>query len=87
MKKQAEIILFDTPPLLTVSDTVLLSSQTDGVLLVIATGLYKRETIKKAVDLLKSLRITILGAVLNKTWQGDVSLAKVGFSLEGNYGF
>lgn len=71
VKKQAEIILFDTPSLLTVSDTVLLSSHADGVLFVIAARLYKRETIKKAVDLLGNLCIPILGVVL--VCHGDVS--------------
>ncbi|MGI6685152.1 MAG: CpsD/CapB family tyrosine-protein kinase [Bacillota bacterium] len=65
MKKQAEIILFDTPPLLTSSDAALLSTKTDGVLLVIAAGMYKRKTVKKAVGLLGSLEVPILGTVLN----------------------
>ena len=52
-------------PLLTSSDAALLFAKMDGVLLVIAAGVYKRDTLKKAVGLLGNLHVPILGTVLN----------------------
>jgi len=81
MKKQAEIILLDTSPLLLTADTALLAAKTDGVLMVVAAGMYKRELIKKAVDLLGNLNVPILGTVLNMAESLHT------FSLENRNGY
>ncbi|SDI94453.1 CpsD/CapB family tyrosine-protein kinase [Alteribacillus bidgolensis] len=60
-----DLIIFDTPPVLAVTDTQILSNDVDGVLLVIRSKQTESEAAKKARDLLKQSHANILGAVLN----------------------
>ncbi len=61
----ADILLFDTPPIIAVSDAAILSSKVDGVLLVISAGKTSRDHAKKARSLLDKAHARIVGAVLN----------------------
>jgi non-specific protein-tyrosine kinase len=60
----ADIVLFDAPPMLLVSDTAILASQTDGVLLVVQIGKTRREQAQQAKDLLSKAHARLLGAVM-----------------------
>ena len=66
LKEQADVVLFDSPPFLAVTDAAVLSSQVDGVLLVVDAGASRREMAARAVEGLKKVGGNILGAVLNK---------------------
>jgi len=58
-------ILIDTPPLLSVTDGLLLSPHVDGVVLVIKGGSTPKETVKKASNHLMSVGARVLGAMIN----------------------
>ncbi len=62
----ADVIILDTPPLLAVTDGVVLSRKTDGVLLVIHTKRTRRGAVKEAIDRLNHAGANILGALLNQ---------------------
>lgn len=66
MKKLYDIIIFDTPPLLSVSDAQVLSPQCDGSLLIIHSGVAEKEEVLEAQAILNSSQSKILGVVLNK---------------------
>lgn len=63
--ERADLILFDAPPVLAVTDAVVLSAKMDGVLLVVSAGKTKRENAKKARAQLEKINARILGAVVN----------------------
>lgn len=63
--EHADMLLFDAPPLLAVTDAAVLSSKVDGVLLVVSAGKTKRESAKKAQMQLEKINARILGAVVN----------------------
>ncbi|MBI4670687.1 MAG: CpsD/CapB family tyrosine-protein kinase [Chloroflexi bacterium] len=63
--EHADLLLFDAPPLLAVTDAAVLSSKVDGVLLVVGAGKTKREHAKKAQTQLEKINARILGAVVN----------------------
>lgn len=65
LKGQADFVLFDTPPIIAVTDAAVLASKVDGVLLVIRAGKTKRDLAKRAKELLNKVNANILGAVLN----------------------
>ena len=65
LKQQAEIVLFDAPPVIAVADASVLGTRVDGVLLVIEAGHTRREHAKRAKAQLEKLNIRIIGAVLN----------------------
>jgi non-specific protein-tyrosine kinase len=60
----ADMVIFDTPPVLSVSDAALLASQTSGALLVIEAGKTRREQAQAAKDVLERARARLLGAVM-----------------------
>lgn len=60
----ADMVIFDTPPVLAVSDAALLASQAGGALLVIEAGRTRREQAQAAKDALERARARLLGAVM-----------------------
>lgn len=61
-----DIIIFDAPPLLSVSDAQILSNKCDGTLLVVNAGGVEKEVAQKATAILENTQATILGVILNK---------------------
>ena len=66
LKGEADVVLFDTPPVLAVADASILANQVDGTLLVVGVGETRREMLEQAMQRLKSVGVLPLGAVLNK---------------------
>ncbi|GAK41120.1 tyrosine-protein kinase [Paenibacillus sp. TCA20] len=64
-KEMYDIILFDTPPVLAVTDAMIISSLCDGVVLVVNSGKVKKDLVKKAKGHLEHVNARILGVVLN----------------------
>jgi capsular exopolysaccharide synthesis family protein len=65
LKEEYDVILFDTPPVLAVTDALIISSLCDGVILVVSAGKAKKDLVKKAKAHLEHVNARILGAVLN----------------------
>ncbi|MEW6572129.1 MAG: CpsD/CapB family tyrosine-protein kinase [Bacillota bacterium] len=61
-----DYVIADSPPVLSVTDAALLSSQVDGVLLVIRTARTRIENLQEATAQLKRASARILGVILNK---------------------
>lgn len=68
-----DMIIFDVPPLLAVTDAQVMASKTDGVLFVIPKGKANKEEVIKAKDLLDKVQANVLGAVLNRVDKADDS--------------
>lgn len=64
LKARADIVLFDAPPVVAVTDAALLASKLDGVLLVVSAGRTRREHAERARELLEKINVRIVGAVL-----------------------
>lgn len=64
LKTQADIVLFDAPPILAVSDAVLLAANLDGALLVAQAGHTRRDHAQRAREMLEKVRVRVVGAVL-----------------------
>lgn len=73
LQQRAEIVLFDAPPVIAVTDAAVLSSKVDAVLLVVSAGKTKREHAKKAKALLDKVNAHLIGTVLNNV-KGEASL-------------
>ncbi len=61
---QADIILFDSPPVIPVTDASILGRYTDGLLLVLQSGETKREHAVRARALLEQVGVRLIGTVL-----------------------
>jgi polysaccharide biosynthesis transport protein len=66
LTKRFTQIIIDSPPLLLVTDAVVLSVLTDGVIVVIASGTTERGALVRSHRLLENAGARILGIVLNK---------------------
>jgi len=64
LKSRADIVLFDAPPVIAVTDAALLASKLDGVLLVMSAGHTRREHAQRAKELLEKINVRVVGAVL-----------------------
>jgi len=73
LKARADVILFDAPPVIAVTDATVLGTKVDGVLLVVSAGRTRREHALRARELLERVHVRIVGAVLNDAPR-DVSL-------------
>ncbi|GMQ56970.1 CpsD/CapB family tyrosine-protein kinase [Vallitalea sediminicola] len=65
-REEYDVVLFDAPPVCSVTDAAILSSLVDGVILVIASGETNIESAKLAKKLLEKVNASILGVVLSK---------------------
>ncbi|MBO0589166.1 CpsD/CapB family tyrosine-protein kinase [Sporosarcina sp. E16_8] len=65
MKEHFDIIIFDAPPVLSVTDGQILSNKCEGTILVMSAGETEKEAIVKAKDALVSSQANIIGTVLN----------------------
>jgi len=65
LKERADVVLFDAPPVVAVTDAAVLGTKVDGVLLVVCAGRTRREHIERAKEQLERVHVRIVGAVLN----------------------
>lgn len=78
LKERADVILFDAPPVIAVTDAVVLGAKVDGVLLVVQAGKTRREHAERAKHILEQARVRIVGAALTNAPRDS--------SLGGYYG-
>lgn len=64
-RRKYEAVIIDTPSLLEVTDSQLIASKCDGILLVIRAGRVKQSAAVKAKELLMHVKANVLGFVLN----------------------
>ncbi len=65
VQKSFDIVLYDTPPLLLLTDSIILASRVDGVILIVKYGLTERSNLQQAISAVKNVRANILGIVFN----------------------
>jgi capsular exopolysaccharide synthesis family protein len=64
-KKEYDMVIFDSPPILSTADAAILSSKVDGVLLVYRVGSVSRGLLKRATAQLEQVKCNIMGVILN----------------------
>jgi len=62
---EADVLLFDAPPIMAATDAVILATKVAGLLLVISAGKTKREHAQLAIERLNKVKANIVGTVLN----------------------
>jgi capsular exopolysaccharide synthesis family protein len=69
LRAHFDLIIVDAPPVIPVSDSLLLNSEIDGALLVIKAGKTQKPVIHRGIRLLRDAKIDILGIILNNMHQ------------------
>ena len=65
VKEAYDVVLFDSPPVLHVTDAAILGKLMDGALMVYKAGDIARTSLKRSTSLLKGVEIELLGVVVN----------------------
>jgi polysaccharide biosynthesis transport protein len=66
LREKADIVIFDTPPCLGITDAQVLGAKLDGVVLVAEMGEARKAEMRRARELLDQAHIRVLGVVFNK---------------------
>jgi Mrp family chromosome partitioning ATPase len=71
LSAQFDYVVIDSPPFLAASDSLVLSTEVDGVLLVAQASRTRRKELKQVVDQLRAIDANIIGVVLNRMKMTD----------------
>lgn len=66
LEEQADLVLFDSPPGLVVTDAMVLGTRVSGVVVVADSGRTRTNDLRMVVDELKRVRVNLFGVVLNR---------------------
>ena len=72
-----DLVLCDSPPVISVTDGIALAAQCDGVVLVIRVGAIAHEALRRTAEQIEAVKGRILGVVLN-----SVDLRRDGYSYK-----
>lgn len=79
-----DYVVIDSPPILPVTDAVVLSSLVDGVIVVVGSGVVQRDQLTHAIESLESVAANVLGLVLNRVAVNSAGYGGYGY---GAYGY
>ena len=65
MGEESDFVLFDLPPMLEISDALVLGAKVDGIVLVVWGDKTSREALKKAREKLDLLKVRTIGVIIN----------------------
>lgn len=65
LKTKYDVVIFDTPPLVGISDSAIIAKEMDGVVMVVQYRKYPRDMIIRAKQILDTLDVPQVGVVLN----------------------
>lgn len=66
LRKEVDILIFDSPPALAVADASILAAKVDGTILVVDAGRTRVQALQRAHESLGRAKTRVLGAVLNR---------------------
>ena len=66
MEAAYDLIIFDNPPLLAVTDAQIMATKVDGTIVVVPQGEVTKDELDQASQLLEKVGANVLGSVLNK---------------------
>ncbi|HUP61180.1 MAG TPA: polysaccharide biosynthesis tyrosine autokinase [Thermoanaerobaculia bacterium] len=80
LREKYAYVIFDSPPVLAVTDAVVLSANADGVVLCVHGGQTPRELVQRSAERLRLSNIPVLGAILN-----NLDLHQYGYTYRKSY--
>ncbi|HEX2832957.1 MAG TPA: polysaccharide biosynthesis tyrosine autokinase [Thermoanaerobaculia bacterium] len=80
LRSKYAFVIFDSPPMLAVTDAVVLAANADGVVLTVHGGQTPRELVQRSAEKLRQANIPVLGAILN-----NLDLKQYGYTYRKSY--
>ena len=87
LSQQTDVVLIDTPPVLLVSDTLVIGRMVAGALLVIESRKTQIPAAQHAKDALIRNQTRLLGVVINKVQPRDAADGGYGYGYGSGYGY
>ncbi|MCT3531831.1 CpsD/CapB family tyrosine-protein kinase [Latilactobacillus curvatus] len=81
LTKHFDLVIFDVPPVISVTDAQILASKVDGTILVVPQGIVEKGSVAKTKELLEVVNARILGTIMNR-----VKAENMGGYYGGYYG-
>ena len=69
LEKEYDMVLFDSPPIVAVTDASMISSELDAIALVVKAGQTERSAVDRALDTIRNVKAPLIGAILNSASQ------------------
>jgi len=82
LEEMFDLVIFDTPPILAVTDAQVVATRVDGVIVVVRSGIANKNEVRKTKDLLDVVNANVIGAVYN----GE-DANKLGYGYGYGYGY
>ncbi|MFV8815714.1 CpsD/CapB family tyrosine-protein kinase, partial [Aerococcus urinaeequi] len=82
LEEMYDLVIFDTPPILAVTDARVVATRVDGVIVVVRSGIANKNEVRKTKDLLDVVNANVIGAVYN----GE-DANKLGYGYDYGYGY
>jgi capsular exopolysaccharide synthesis family protein len=83
LRRQFDFVVMDSPPTISVADSMILAARADGVILVVHGGVTTRESLRQTHKMLASVNARMIGVVLNNV---DVRSADYQYYYSYYYG-
>jgi succinoglycan biosynthesis transport protein ExoP len=80
MRAKYAYVIFDSPPVLAVTDAIVLAAAADGVVLTVHGGKTPRDLVQRSAERLRQANIPVLGALLN-----NLDLHQYGYTYKKGY--
>ena len=80
LRSKYAYVIFDSPPVLAVTDAIVLAANADGVVLCVHGGQTPRELVQRSAERLRLSNIPVLGAILN-----NLDLQQYGYTYRKSY--
>ena len=65
VREKFDFVIFDTPPIITVTDATVLSRKVDGTIVVVSSGKVGKAEVGRSVGLIQSVESNLIGLILN----------------------
>ena len=70
LQKEYDYVIFDSPPVIPVTDAQIIGRQVDGAILIARVDRTRKDTLRKAADQLLQVDVPLLGGILNAIDRG-----------------
>lgn len=65
MKENFDLVIFDSPPILAVTDAQILATKVDGTIVIIPEGRVSKKELDETMERLNNVKANVLGSVMN----------------------
>jgi capsular exopolysaccharide synthesis family protein len=65
LEDEWDMVLFDSPPIVAVTDASMISAELDAIALVVKAGQTERSAVDRALDTIKNVKAPLIGSILN----------------------